>query len=126
MAINAGNDMIITSDFIPMKNEIIKSVKNNKISEENIARQEADEVLDEKISDKEEKRYLRLAVLDGEGFSETDSLNRFRLVLSGLKSQSRYTIGITAFDSSGNYSGSTTSAEMNQMFILSKVKILAW
>jgi len=73
--------------------------------------------LDEKISDKEEKRYLRLAVLDGEGFSETDSLNRFRLVLSGLKSQSRYTIGITAFDSSGNYSGSTTSAEMNQMFI---------
>ena len=36
MAINAGNDMIITSNFIPMKNEVIKSVKNNKISEETI------------------------------------------------------------------------------------------
>lgn len=73
--------------------------------------------LDSDLSDESEKRYLRLAVIDGEGFSETDSLNRYRLVLSGLKPESRYTIGITAFDSSGNYSGASSSAEMNQMFI---------
>lgn len=36
MAINAGNDMIITSDFISMKNELINSVKNKEISEETI------------------------------------------------------------------------------------------
>ncbi len=64
-----------------------------------------------------DKRYLRLAIPDGEGFSETDSLNRFRLVLQGLRAESKYTIGITTFDSSGNYSGSTVSAEYNQMFI---------
>ena len=34
LAINAGNDMIITSDFISMYNEILNSVKNNKIKEE--------------------------------------------------------------------------------------------
>ena len=34
MAINAGNDMIITSDFISMKNELISSVKNKEIKEE--------------------------------------------------------------------------------------------
>lgn len=64
-----------------------------------------------------ETRYLRLAIPDGEGFSDVDSLNRFRLVLRGLKSESRYTIGITSYDSSGNYSGSIVSAEYNQMFI---------
>lgn len=67
-------------------------------------------------------RYLRLAIMDGEGFSEVDSLNRFRLIVKGLASSSngaasRYTIGITSFDSSGNYSGSTVSAESNHMFI---------
>lgn len=31
MAINAGNDMIITSDFMTMKNEIIESVKDKEI-----------------------------------------------------------------------------------------------
>lgn len=64
-----------------------------------------------------EKRYVRLAIPDGEGFSDVDSLNRFRLVVRGLKSESRYTIGITSYDSSGNYSGSIVSAEYNQMFI---------
>lgn len=34
MAINAGNDMIITSDFMNMKNEIIESVNNKEIKEE--------------------------------------------------------------------------------------------
>lgn len=32
LAINAGNDMIITSDFVNMKNELLKSVKENKIT----------------------------------------------------------------------------------------------
>lgn len=36
LAINAGNDMIITSDFVTMKNELINSVKNNKISTKTI------------------------------------------------------------------------------------------
>ena len=36
MAINAGNDMIITSDFLTMKNEILKSIENNEIQEETI------------------------------------------------------------------------------------------
>lgn len=31
MAINAGNDMIITSDFITMKNEVLESIENGKI-----------------------------------------------------------------------------------------------
>ena len=32
----AGNDMIITSDFTTMKNEIIESVNNKEIKEETI------------------------------------------------------------------------------------------
>ena len=36
LAINAGNDMIITSDFIGMRDELLESYKNKKISEETI------------------------------------------------------------------------------------------
>lgn len=36
LAINAGNDMIITSDFIDMREEVLKSYNENKISEETI------------------------------------------------------------------------------------------
>lgn len=36
LAINAGNDMIITSDFIAMYNEVLESVKNGKIKEDTI------------------------------------------------------------------------------------------
>lgn len=36
LAINAGNDMIITSDFVNMKNELLKSVKENKITKKKI------------------------------------------------------------------------------------------
>ena len=36
MAINAGNDMIITSDFISMKNELLKSIENKEIEEKTI------------------------------------------------------------------------------------------
>ena len=36
MAINAGNDMIITSDFVPMYKEIVNSIKEGKIKEKTI------------------------------------------------------------------------------------------
>ena len=36
LAINAGNDMIITSDFVAMYNEVLESVKNGKIKEDTI------------------------------------------------------------------------------------------
>ena len=36
LAIKAGNDMIITSDFIPMKNELIKSVEEGTITEKEL------------------------------------------------------------------------------------------
>ena len=36
LAINAGNDMIITSDFMTMKNEVLQSVDNKEIKEETI------------------------------------------------------------------------------------------
>ena len=36
LAINAGNDMIITSDFMTMKNEILESIENGEIEEETI------------------------------------------------------------------------------------------
>ena len=36
MAINAGNDMIITSDFVPMYKEVVNSIKEGRIKEETI------------------------------------------------------------------------------------------
>ena len=36
LAINAGNDMLITSDFISMKNELIKAVEDGNVKEETI------------------------------------------------------------------------------------------
>jgi len=36
LAIKAGNDMIITSDFLNMYNEVLESVKNNEISKDTI------------------------------------------------------------------------------------------
>ena len=36
LAINAGNDMIITSDFMNMKNELLESVESGELSEETI------------------------------------------------------------------------------------------
>lgn len=36
LALNAGCDMMITSDFMNMKNEIIESVENGDISEETL------------------------------------------------------------------------------------------
>ena len=36
MAVNAGNDMIITSDFITMKDQVLNAVNNNEISEDTI------------------------------------------------------------------------------------------
>lgn len=66
------------------------------------------------------KNYLRIAVLDGKGFDfENTDANRFRIILEGLKPESRYTIGVSAWDSSGNSSGTdgVTTVENNQLFI---------
>lgn len=63
------------------------------------------------------KNYLRLAVLDGKGFDfSADSANRFRMIIEGLSPESNYTIGIIAWDSAGNASG-TGSVETNQLFM---------
>ena len=52
-----------------------------------------------------DKNRLRILVLDGKGFDfENDSLNRYRMVVEGLRPQSIYTVGITAWDSAGNSS----------------------
>lgn len=66
------------------------------------------------------KNYLRIAVIDGKGFdTEVDSLNRYRMVIEGLKSQTKYTIGISAWDSVGNSSGTEglSTVETNRLFI---------
>lgn len=63
------------------------------------------------------KNYLRIAVTDGKGFDfSSDSANRYRMVVEGLFPESRYTIGIIAWDSAGNASGSG-SVETNQLFM---------
>lgn len=63
------------------------------------------------------RNYLRLAVIDGEGFDfSSDSANRYRMVVEGLYPESNYTIGIIAWDSAGNVSG-TGSVETNQLFM---------
>lgn len=66
------------------------------------------------------KNYLRLVINDGKGYDTLDNeSNRFRLVIEGLKSESRYTIGLSSWDSSGNSSGTegTSSVTTNQLFI---------
>lgn len=68
-------------------------------------------------TDSSDKNYLRLAVLDGKGFDGTsDSANRFRMIIEGLYPESNYTIGIIAWDSAGNPSG-TGSVQTNQLFM---------
>ena len=70
-------------------------------------------------SDKE-KNYLRIAVIDGKGFDfDVDSLNRFRVYIEGLKTETRYTVGLSSWDSSGNSSGNEGQAtvEDNKLFI---------
>ncbi|MCL2207440.1 MAG: hypothetical protein FWB90_05890 [Fibromonadales bacterium] len=48
-------------------------------------------------------RYLRLAVIDGNGFVNDDTLaNKWRMEISGLKPERSYSITIAAYDSSGN------------------------
>ena len=36
LAVNASNDLIITSDFINMYNEVYKNIKNKKIDKEKV------------------------------------------------------------------------------------------
>ena len=67
-----------------------------------------------------EKNYLRLVVLDGKGFDfDVDTLNRFRMIVEGLRAESNYTIGLSAWDSVGNSSGTEgqSTVEKNQLFI---------
>ena len=64
-----------------------------------------------------DKNYLRIAVIDGDGFDfSSDSANRYRMIVEGLYPESNYTIGIIAWDSAGNVSG-TGSVETNQLFM---------
>lgn len=63
------------------------------------------------------KNYLRIAVIDGKGFDfSSDSANRFRMIVEGLSPESNYTIGVIAWDSAGNASGSG-SVKTNQLFM---------
>lgn len=84
-------------------------------------RSEGDSVWVDYVSNGDQsKNYLRIAVLDGKGFDpDVDSLNQFRMVIEGLKSESKYTIGLSAWDSSGNSSGNegTATVENNQLFM---------
>lgn len=66
------------------------------------------------------KNYFHVTILDGKGVDSTDNeKNRFRLIIEGLKAESRYTIGLSAFDSAGNSSGTNgvSSVTTNQLFI---------
>lgn len=55
------------------------------------------------------KNYLRIMVKDGKGYNEDEpDSNMFRLIVDGLKAESKYTITITAWDSSGNRSDNAT------------------
>lgn len=51
------------------------------------------------------KNSLHFVILDGAGFDvDSDSANLFRLSIEGLKAESRYSISVISFDSSGNSS----------------------
>lgn len=66
------------------------------------------------------KNYLRFVILDGKGYDVEDfDANAFRVVIEGLKAESRYTIGISSWDSAGNSSGNegTNTVTTNQLFI---------
>lgn len=63
------------------------------------------------------KNYLRLVVIDGKGFDfDLSDANRYRMIVEGLKAEHNYTIGIIAWDSAGNVSGSS-SVSANQLFM---------
>lgn len=53
------------------------------------------------------KNYLNIVVHDGKGYDAEDyDANRFRMVIEGFRSRTPYTIGLSAWDYSGNSSGS--------------------
>ncbi|MCQ2096390.1 MAG: hypothetical protein MJY87_00400 [Fibrobacter sp.] len=57
------------------------------------------------------KNRLRLMVWDGKGYDVDDpDANVFRLTIEGLKSESHYMIGASAYDSSGNSAGNENVA----------------
>ena len=52
------------------------------------------------------KNYLRIMIKDRKGYNvDYPDSNRFRLVIEGLKTESRYTVGSSAWDSAGNSAG---------------------
>jgi hypothetical protein len=52
---------------------------------------------------------LNLAIIDGKGFSATPAENQYRLQVSGLTPNSRYSITVFAFDSAGNRTDGATA-----------------
>lgn len=65
------------------------------------------------------KNYLHIAILDGKGYdNEVYDNNKYRLTIEGLDYESKYTFGISSWDSSGNFSGNegVTSALSNMPF----------
>lgn len=55
------------------------------------------------------KNYLRIMVKDGKGYNTDDAdSNVFRLIVEGLKAESRYSITISSWDTSSNESGKFT------------------
>lgn len=60
------------------------------------------------------KNYLRIMVKDGRGFNvQNPDSNEFSLKLEGLKSEHRYAIASSAYDSSGNSAGNEESSQMS-------------
>jgi len=60
------------------------------------------------------KNYLRIAIADGEGYNaEEPEANNFRVIVEGLKSERRYKIASSAYDSSGQNSGNEKFSQLN-------------
>lgn len=65
--------------------------------------------VDTTLHSSKEKNIFHFVILDGQGFDmDNDSANLFVMSINGLKTESRYTIGITSWDSSGNSSVEVT------------------
>lgn len=65
--------------------------------------------VDTTLHSSKEKNVFHFVVLDGKGFDmESDSANLFEMSVEGLKAESRYTIGITSWDSAGKASVEVT------------------
>ena len=72
-------------------------------------------VLNPTSSDEANRNHLRLAILDGKGFHANPDSNRFRLQITGLSPEKLYGVGISVWDSSGNYTGTDANASGRQV-----------